>query len=172
MKQAPDDRQVVILISMLAVGLFACAISPSSIASLLPTLETSLPGTLSTTPSPHGTIADAQTMLQEAVTHYQTVGREQALADFTNRVPPFFHLDLYVACIDSNLVQSANGGFPNLVGSSVEPLSRSQWDSATTGKIDSIDYVYLDPENNLPYPKTFYYEKVGVDVCGVGAYHP
>jgi hypothetical protein len=111
-------------------------------------------------------------MLVKAVAHYKDVGRKQALADFTGRVAPFFDRDLYVACIDSKLVQSANGGFPNLVGGSVEPLSRAQWDAASTTKIDSIDYAYLDPVTYITTPKTFYYEKVGVDVCGVGAYHP
>jgi hypothetical protein len=111
-------------------------------------------------------------MLQKAVEHYKTVGRTQALADFNGRVAPFFDRDLYVACIDSHLVQSANGGFPNLVGSSVEPLSRAAWDAASNHTINSIDYQWLNPASGVTEPKTFYYEKVGSDVCGVGAYHP
>ena len=111
-------------------------------------------------------------MLQKAVAHYNAVGRQQALADFTGRVSPFFDRDLYVACIDANLVQSANGGFPSLVGSSVEPLSRAAWDAATTTTIGSVSYVWLNPANNQTEPKTFFYEKVGTDVCGVGAYGP
>jgi cytochrome c len=119
-----------------------------------------------------GSPADAQAMLKKAVEHYNTVGRKQALADFTGRVAPFFDRDLYVACIDANLKQSANGGFPNLVGSSTQPLSRAAWDAATTTTIGTVNYNWIDPETNQTLPKTFYYEKVGVDVCGVGAYHP
>lgn len=111
-------------------------------------------------------------MLKEAVQHYNTVGREKALADFTGRVAPFFDRDLYVACIDSKLVISANGGFPNLVGSRTEPLSRAAWDAATATKVGSVDYDYTDPATGKTEPKTFYYEKVGSDVCGVGVYHP
>lgn len=111
-------------------------------------------------------------MLQKAVEHYIAVGPTQALADFTGRVAPFFDRDLYVACIDSHLVQSANGGFPNLVGSSVEPLSRTAWDAATTTTIGSVHYQWLNPANGKTEPKTFFYKKVGSDVCGVGAYSP
>ena len=111
-------------------------------------------------------------MLKLAVEHYQAVGRAQALADFTGRVAPFFDRDLYVACINAHLIQTANGGFPNLVGSAVEPLSRAAWDSASKNKIGSVDYSWLNPVSGQTEPKTFYYEKVGSDVCGVGAYHP
>ncbi len=110
-------------------------------------------------------------MLKAAVQHYGAVGRTQALADFTNRVAPFYAGDLYVACIDSKLVQTANGGFPNLVGSSVEPLSRAQWDAASTSSVKSVSYSYTDPVTGKSTPKTLYYERVGSDVCGVGVYH-
>ena len=136
------------------------------------TSESSVVPTTAATQSAHGTPDQAKAMLQLAIQHYQSVGRDQALKDFTNRVAPFFDRDLYVACIDSHLIQSANGGFPNLVGSSVEPLGKARWDAATTGKIDSISYSYIDPVTKVNTPKTFYYEKVGTDVCGVGAYQP
>jgi hypothetical protein len=181
-------RKFIFVLLALALVQFACSISPSSIASAIPAAGSALPeisseipaisSALAATTSPSGTLAphatpdEAKAMLVKAVEHYKTVGRKQALADFTGRVPPFFDRDLYVACIDSKLVQSANGGFPNLVGGSVEPLSRARWDAASTTKIDSIDYAYLDPVTKITTPKTFYYEKVGVDVCGVGAYHP
>ncbi len=122
--------------------------------------------------SARGTPDQAKAMLQKAVEHYNSVGRKQALADFTGRVAPFFDRDLYVACIDSNLIQSANGGFPNLVGSSVEPISRAAWDSASNNNIGSVSYQWIDPATGVTEPKTFYYEKVGSDVCGVGAYNP
>ncbi len=124
------------------------------------------------TPSNLGTPDEAKAMLAKAVAHYNSVGRTQALADFTNRVSPFFDRDLYVACIDSNLKQSANGGFPNLVGSTTQPLSRAAWDAATTTTIGTVNYTWIDPATNQPLPKTLFYEKVGVDVCGVGAYNP
>ena len=119
-----------------------------------------------------GTPDEAKAMLAKAVAHYTTVGRQQALTDFTQRVAPFFDRDLYVACIDSNLKQSANGGFPELVGSTVQPLSRAAWDAATTTTIGTVKYSWVDPATGQTLPKTFFYEKVGSDVCGVGAYQP
>jgi cytochrome c len=124
------------------------------------------------TSSTRGTPDEAKAMLQKAVEHYNSVGRKQALADFTGRVAPFFDRDLYVACIDSQLIQSANGGFPNLVGSSIEPISRAAWDAASKNNIGSVSYQWIDPANGQTEPKTFFYEKVGSDVCGVGAYNP
>ena len=110
-------------------------------------------------------------MLQLAIQHFKTAGRTQALADFTAGKAPFKDGDLYVACIDSQLTQSANGGFPDLVGSRVQPLSRAAWDAASTSTVSSITYSYINPATGKVEPKTFFYEKVGTDVCGVGAYN-
>jgi len=173
-------RQIFILLIVLILAQFACNLgaqaasiaTQASQSSSAPTSAPQATQTVVATTSAHGTSAEAQAMLKLAVAHYQTVGREQALKDFTNRVAPFFDRDLYVACIDSHLIQSANGGFPNLVGSAIEPLSRARWDAASTSSISSISYSYIDPATGVNTPKTFYYEKVGTDVCGVGAYQP
>jgi cytochrome c len=122
-------------------------------------------------PANLGTPDQAKAMLAKAVAHYTAAGRQQALTDFTRRVAPFFDRDLYVACIDANLKQSANGGFPDLVGSTVQPLSRAAWDAATT-TIGTVKYNWVDPATGQTLPKTFFYEKIGSDVCGVGAYQP
>jgi hypothetical protein len=71
-------------------------------------------------------------------------------------VTPFFDHDLYVACINARLIITANGGFPSLVGSAVEPLSRAAWDSASISQIDSVDYQYTDPVTKKIDPKTFW----------------
>ena len=179
MKTLLARKQIFILLVVLMLAQFACNLGArvSSIATQAsqPSVPTSAPQAtqpVAATTSAHGTPAEAQAMLKLAIAHYQTVGREQALKDFTNRVAPFFDRDLYVACIDSHLIQSANGGFPNLVGSAVEPLGKARWDAASTSSISSISYSYIDPATGVNTPKTFYYEKVGTDVCGVGAYNP
>ncbi len=48
--------------------------------------------------SERGTPAEAKAMLQKAVAHYKSVGRQRALADFTGKKAPFADRDLYVAC--------------------------------------------------------------------------
>jgi hypothetical protein len=167
-------KQILFVLLALALAQLACNFSAQ--AAQQPSSSTSMPQATqapSATKSAHGTPDEAQAILKLAIAHYQAVGRDQALKDFTNRVAPFFDRDLYVACIDSRLVQSANGGFPNLVGSALEPLSRARWDAASTSQINSISYSYIDPATGMPAPKTFYYLRAGTeDVCGVGAYHP
>lgn len=173
MKPLIGHPQVMVGVLILALATFACSLGSATTGTgsqPTPAGSTTKPSASAT--SQHGTPEEAQAMLKEAVAHYNSVGRTQALADFTNRVSPFFQGDLYVACIDSSLKQIANGGYPNLVGSSIEPLNRAAWDAASTTKISSINYSYLDPLTKTTEPKTLYYEKVGSDVCGVGAYHP
>ncbi len=179
MKSPFGYQQIFIVLLVLALAQFACNFSSQPLAqpSNAGPHQTPSSGPQNTQPPPatkseRGTPDEAQAMLQKAVEHYTLVGRKQALADFTGRVAPFFDRDLYVACIDSRLIQTANGGFPNLVGSSVEPLSRAAWDSASKNQIGSVNYSWLDPVSGKTEPKTFYFEKVGSDVCGVGAYHP
>jgi cytochrome c len=175
MRSLSVSRQFMILLLVLALAQFACGLgTQSSSAGSQPTTSGVSQATQppSAAASEHGTPDEAMAMLQKAIAHYTSVGRKQALADFTGRVTPFFDRDLYVACVDAHLIISANGGFPNLVGSAVEPLSRAAWDAASRNKIGSIDYAYTDPVTKTTEPKTFYYEKVGTDVCGVGVYHP
>ncbi len=175
MKPLVVRHRILVGMLVLAVAQLACSLGASPVKANAE--RTPSAGALATRPAGsasvvHGTLDQAMTMLKEAVAHYDTVGRTQALADFNGRVAPFFQGDLYVACIDSRLTISANGGFPNLVGSSVEPLSRAAWDAASTTKVSSTSYAYTDPVTKKTEPKTFYYEKVGSDVCGVGVYHP
>jgi len=169
-------QKIFIVLVVLALAQFACrsGAKPATAAPQQAPTDESQAAT-QTPPvatSEHGTPDEALAMLQKAVAHYNAVGREQALRDFTGRVTPFFDRDLYVACIDSHLIITANGGFPNLVGSAVEPLSRAAWDSASMSQIGSVSYAYLNPLTKVTESKTFYYEKVGSDVCGVGVYHP
>jgi hypothetical protein len=180
MKKRLERKYIFLFLTISTLALFACNLGAQGSSNnaqqatqpAAPT--TSVPQaapTTAATKSGRGTPAEAQAMLQLAIQHYQAVGRDQALKDFTNRAAPFFNRDLYVACINSHLVQSANGGFPNLVGSSVQPISRARWDAAVIGKVDSINYSYIDPATGVNSPKTLYYEKAGTeDVCGVGAY--
>ena len=119
-------------------------------------------------------------MLQKAVDHYTSAGRDQALADFTGRVAPFFDRDLYVVCMGSDHVETANGGFPQYVGTSADavtdangnPLGKTTWDTASTSAVNSVNYHWVNPVSGQTEPKTLFFQKVGTDVCGVGAYNP
>ncbi len=149
-------------------------------ATQAPTSESQATQPPAATLSERGTADEARAMLQKAVEHYNTVGRQHALADFNGRVAPFFDRDLYVACSDQNHITVANGGFPQLVGTSVDglldddgiPLGKATWDAASTTTVNSVKYQWLNPVSGKTEPKTLFFQKVGTEVCGVGVYTP
>lgn len=127
-----------------------------------------------------GTPAEARAMLQKAVDHYNSVGRKQAFADFNDKKAPFGDRDLYVACIGPDHLIVANGGFPSLVGTSADgwkdadgkPLGKQSWEIANSKGEGSIQYHWTNPVSHKMEPKILFFQKVGEDVCGVGAYNP
>ena len=132
------------------------------------------------TSSARGTVDEAKAMLAKAVEHYNTVGRDQGLKDFTARVAPFFDSDLYVVCMNSNEIETANGGFPQYVGTSANqlmdnngtPLGKAVLAIAATSNEGSVSYHWVNPANGQTEPKTLYFQKLSGDVCGVGVYTP
>jgi cytochrome c len=125
-----------------------------------------------------GTPAEAKAMLAKAVAHYKAAGRKQALADFTSKAAPFGSRDLYVFCIGPDRMLVANGGYPNFVGMSVDVLKdadgrllgKALWDAASQEGGGSVEYPHVNPVSHKPEAKVSFVEKVGGDVCGVGAY--
>jgi cytochrome c len=127
-----------------------------------------------------GTPVEAKEMLAKAVAHYKAVGRVAAFADFNARKAPFFDRDLYVFCIDSDHMTLANGGYPAYVGTSVDAVKDA--DGRPMGTVilkavadkseGSVEYRWLSPLSHRIEPKVSFVQKLGDDVCGVGAYNP
>ena len=123
-------------------------------------------------------LADAKAMLDKAVAHYQSAGRKQALADFSARKAPFGDRDLYVVCLGAGGIVTAHGGYPAYVGQSADalkdasgkPLGSSIWTLGSTKGAGTIEYPMTNPVTNAVEQKTSYVQKVGDDVCAVGAY--
>ena len=118
-------------------------------------------------------------MLGKAVEHFEAVGRERALADFTAGHAPFHDRDLYVLCVDRKHVIVANGGYPIYVGSSADalveakgvPLGKALWDAADKSPEGSVDYPHVNPVSRKIEDKTTFYNKLADDLlCGAGAY--
>jgi hypothetical protein len=124
------------------------------------------------------TPGEAKALLQKAAAHYKAVGRDKALADFNNGKPPFKDRDLYVVCIASNSKLSANGQFPKYVGASVDVLKDSKGNPLGTEIVKAgsakdggaVKFMMTNPLNGKIEPKVIFAQKVGDDVCGVGAY--
>lgn len=127
--------------------------------------------------SDRGTVDEARAMLQKAVEHYQSVGRDQALKDFSSRVPPFFDRDLYVVCLTADHIETANGGFPQYVGTSADqlkdvngtPVGKMIWDAGAASS-ESTKYQWVNPATGKTEWKVLYLANLGTDVCGVGVY--
>ena len=127
-----------------------------------------------------GTPDEAKAMLTKAIEHYNAVGRKQALADFTGRKAPFFDRDLYVSCIGPDHIIAANGGFPSLVGSSVDTwkdadgksVGKASYDAVSSTGAGSVRYRWFNPVSGRIEPKVLFVQKVSDDILGVGAYNP
>ena len=126
-----------------------------------------------------GTPGEAKAMLEKAVAHYKAVGRKQALADFNARKAPFGDRDLYVFCIGPDRIEVANGGFPSYVGMSADAIKDAKGNAVGKAILDtaskgegSVEYLWLNPVSHKTEAKISFVEKVGDDVCGVGAYKP
>jgi hypothetical protein len=133
-------------------------------------------------PSPkgdRGTPDEARAMLEKAVGHYNSASRDTALKDFNNKKGEYIDRDLYVACIGSDDKLVANGGFPNLVGTSADAwkdadgnqLGKAIRTAQSKGET-SIKYKWTNPVTRAMEPKIFFFQKIGEDICGVGAYNP
>jgi len=126
------------------------------------------------------TLAEAKAMLQKAAAHYKAVGRNQALADFTGKKPPFADRDLYVVCIGPRGIVTAHGGYPAYVGASADvlkdaegkPVGTTIWNTGSSKGEGSLQYPMLNPISNKFERKNSFFLKVGDDVCAVGAYNP
>lgn len=118
-------------------------------------------------------------MLDEAVSHYETVGREQALQDFTAKKEPFVDRDLYVFCYGPDMKVSAHGANESLLGDDVNELRDEDGLAFGTKIIEvaradpeggTVEYKWMNPVSDEVKPKVSTVRAVGDDVCGVGAY--
>ncbi len=146
----------------------------------LPVIGVGVLSALAICAADRGTPEEARALLARAAAYYKAVGRQQALADFNRKRPPFGDRDLYVACITPAGVLSANGGFPSLVGVSADawkdaegkPLGRAILNLAASKGEGSIDYLWTNPVTHKMEPKIGFVQKLSADVCVVGAYKP
>jgi cytochrome c len=125
-----------------------------------------------------GTPAEARAMLQKAVAHYTAVGRKQALADFTAKKAPFSDRDLYVVCVGPGGIVTAHGFSAAYVGMSADalkdannkPVGTTIWTTGSSKGSGSLQYPMINPLTNKLEKKSSFFQKVGDDVCVVGAY--
>lgn len=124
------------------------------------------------------TPAEAKAMLVKAIAYYKQIGRAQALKDFTARKPPFLDRDLYVVCVGPKGIITAHGALASYVGQSADllkdaegkPLGSAIFNLGTSKGTGELEYPMANPVSKKIERKHSYIEKVGDDVCAVGAY--
>ncbi len=127
-----------------------------------------------------GTTEEARSMLLKAIDHYKSVGRQQALADFTAKKPPFADRDLYVLCFSPDRTVIANGAFPSAVGTNGDVVidvngrgvATAARNSTSAGGNGVVQYRWVNPLTRTVETKVAFFARVGDDVCGVGTYTP
>jgi len=149
-----------------------------SVALMLSALA--IPASVRPAAAQRGTPAEAKALLQQAVAHYQKVGRARAFADFTSKKAPFVDRDLYVVCLGRDRIIAAHGATASYVGTSADalkdadgkPLGKAIFDAASAKGTGSVRYRWVNPVSGKIEPKVSFVQKVGDDVCLVGAYEP
>lgn len=124
-----------------------------------------------------GTLDEARALLERATAHYDQVGRDAALADFTAG-GAFVDRDLYVFCYGPDRTISAHGADANLIGVDIDGLrdvdgkafATEIWEVAQQPDGGTVEYQWANPVTGQVEPKISVVRAIGQDVCGVGAY--
>lgn len=128
----------------------------------------------------HGTAAEAQAMVADAIAYYDEVGEETALARFTqDPAPRFLDGDLYVFVLSGEGVSLAHGAIPTLVGSDLSDLRdvdgkalMREMLAAATADGAWVDYKWMNPVTGAIEPKSSWVRRHDGRIFGVGIYRP
>ena len=116
-------------------------------------------------------------MVQKAHAHFDKVGQDQALKDFTAGGPEWTDRDLYVFCLDDTGTNRAHGVNAKLVGKDLSKLKDANGnlfiaDMVKTGQSGGgwVDYTWPNPVSKKVENKSSLVEPFGDLFCGVGIY--
>jgi signal transduction histidine kinase len=124
----------------------------------------------------YGTAEEAKAMLEKAVAAVKA-DKTAALDMFNKGEGGFKDRDLYVFCANASdgilTAHPTNKGkqLRDILGKKGFPLGQEMMQKATEGAIREVTYWWPRPGSEKPLEKTsFYYTKVGDQICGVGYY--
>lgn len=126
----------------------------------------------------HGTAEQAVALLDRAAKHFQEVGKEKALADFSDDKADFTDRDLYVFCFDQTGIWTAHGANKALIGRDLlkikdangKMIGSEMMELIKTKGEGWIDYSWVNPTTKKIDPKSSFIRRVGDQICGVGIY--
>ncbi len=124
-----------------------------------------------------GTAEDATALLDKAAAHYNSVGRDQALKDFSTPGGSWQNGDLYVFCNDYDANVVAHGVNAKLIGKNLAKVKDADGKLFVVELIDTgksgggwVDYRWPNPVSKKIEQKSSIVKDFGGDVCGVGIY--
>lgn len=126
-----------------------------------------------------GTREEAKAMTDAAFDHIKKVGEAQAYKDFTNDKAKWVKKDMYVQVYNSNAINQAHGGNPQLVGKDMTNVRDANGVNLVPDMVKMaakgggwVDYDWSDPITKKVMAKSTYVRKQpnGEGFVGVGIY--
>jgi methyl-accepting chemotaxis protein len=120
-----------------------------------------------------GSADEAMSLVDIAVAHIASVGRQQAMQDFQDPAGDFHDRDLYIVAMDRHGTFAAHGAQPDLQGQSVGDANRLAlfWAAADTGG-GWVQYEALNPITGRQNAKEAWVLPAGEDtLVSCGVYH-
>ncbi len=125
-----------------------------------------------------GTANEAKGLVEKAVAHIKSEGKEKAFAEFSNNKGKFVEKDLYIFVVDFKGLTLAHGGNSKLVGKDMNDLKdadgqffiRKMIEVAKTKGTGWVDYKWVNPVTNKIEPKSTYVQKYDDYFVGCGIY--
>jgi len=126
----------------------------------------------------YGTADEAVALANKAAAHYQAVGKEKALEDFTTDKADFNDRDMYVACVDQNGIWTAHGMNKALIGRDMTKVKDADGRSLgdlllsmmKTENEGWLEYRWPNPLTKKIEAKRTFNKHIGDQICGVGIY--
>jgi methyl-accepting chemotaxis protein len=122
--------------------------------------------------------SEAIAMVEKAVAHIRSVGKDQAFADFTKPEPAFRNRDLYVSVIDKRGTTIAHGDSKKNIGKATYDLKDARGKYFIRAFIETacakgngwVDYSWINPVTGVVEEKTTYVQLVDDVIVGCGIY--
>jgi cytochrome c len=125
-----------------------------------------------------GSKVEAEAMVKKAVAYIKEVGKDKALAEFSNPKGKFIDRDLYVFVYDMNGKVLAHGFNQKMIGKVLIDMKDPDGKAFVKERIEIAktkgkgwqDYKFTDPKDKKIDNKTAYIEKYEDMIVGCGAY--
>lgn len=125
-----------------------------------------------------GTEEEAKAMVKKAILYIKEVGREKALAEFSNPKGKFIDRDLYIFVYDMNGTVLAHGQNPKLIGKNLYGVKDADGKEYVKERIELVkakgsgwqEYKFMNPISKKIERKRAYLERYEDMIIGCGAY--